>query len=86
MRLTGRIAPANKTAGRHNIGRASATVDEARRIFDAEVIEPALAAAPGIGQLVAICDGFFDHLERRTLPGGCLFAGAALEMARARDR
>jgi AcrR family transcriptional regulator len=57
-----------------------ATVDEARRIFDAEVIEPALAAAPGIGQLVAICDGFFDHLVRRTLPGGCFFAGAALEM------
>src|SRR5207237_8946062 len=57
-----------------------ATVDEARRIFDAEVIEPALAAAPGIGQLVAICDGFFDHLMRRTFPGGCFFAWAALEM------
>ena len=57
-----------------------ATVDEAERIFQAEVIEPALAAPPGLGQLVAICDAFFDHLERRTFPGGCFFAGAVLEM------
>ena len=57
-----------------------ATVDEAERIFQAEVIEPALAAPPGLGQLVAICDAFFDHLERRTFPGGCFFAGAVLKM------
>jgi AcrR family transcriptional regulator len=57
-----------------------ATVDEAARVFDAEVIAPALAAAPGLGQLVTICDAFFDHLERRIFPGGCFFAGAALEM------
>jgi AcrR family transcriptional regulator len=57
-----------------------ATVDEAGRIFQAEVIEPALAAAPGLGQLVAVCDAFFDHLARRTFPGGCFFAGAVLEM------
>jgi AcrR family transcriptional regulator len=57
-----------------------ATVDEAARIFRAEVIEPALAATPGLAQLVAVCDAFFDHLARRTLPGGCFFAGAVLEM------
>jgi AcrR family transcriptional regulator len=57
-----------------------ATVDEARRIFHAEVIEPALAAPAGLGQLVAVCDGFFDYLARRTFPGGCFFAGAVLEM------
>jgi AcrR family transcriptional regulator len=57
-----------------------ATVDEAERIFQAEVIEPALAAAPGLAQLVTLCDAFFDHLMRRTFPGGCFFAGAALEM------
>jgi hypothetical protein len=45
-----------------------------------EAIEPALAAAPGLAQLVAVCDAFFDHLIRRTFPGGCFFAGAALEM------
>ena len=57
-----------------------ATVEEAGRIFRAEVIEPALVAAPGIGQLVTVCDAFFDHLIRRTFPGGCFFAGAVLEM------
>lgn len=57
-----------------------ATVDEAERIFQAEVIEPALAAAPGLAQIVTLCDAFLDHLERRTFPGGCFFAGASLEM------
>jgi len=57
-----------------------ATVDEAGRIFQAEVIQPAVGAAPGLAQLVALCDAFFDHLERRTFPGGCFFAGALLEM------
>ena len=57
-----------------------ATVEEAGTIFQAEVVGPALAAEPGRDQLVAICDAFFDHLARRTFPGGCFFAGAALEM------
>src|SRR5664279_1354934 len=39
-----------------------ATVDEAERIFRAEVIEPALAAAPGLGQLLALCEAYLDHL------------------------
>jgi AcrR family transcriptional regulator len=58
-----------------------ATVEEASRVFTAEVIEPALEAAPGVDQLVAVCDAFFAHLERRRFPGGCFFAGAALEMS-----
>ena len=57
-----------------------ATVEEARRIFQDEVVQPALAAPPGLAQLVALCEAFFDHLQRRTFPGGCFFAGAALEM------
>lgn len=57
-----------------------AVVGEAGDIFRAEVIDPAIAAPAGLGQLVAVCDAFFDHLERRTLPGGCFFAGAVLEM------
>jgi AcrR family transcriptional regulator len=57
-----------------------ATVDEAERIFRAAVIEPASAAPAGLAQLVALCDAFFDYLERRTFPGGCFFAGAVLEM------
>jgi AcrR family transcriptional regulator len=57
-----------------------ATVDEAGQIFSAEVIEPALAAAPGLDQLVALCDAIIDHHARHTFPGGCFFAGAVLEM------
>ena len=57
-----------------------ATIDEAERIFRLEVIDPALAAPDGLGRLVAVCDYFFEHLQRRTFPGGCFFAGAILEM------
>jgi AcrR family transcriptional regulator len=57
-----------------------ATVAEAGRIFQAEVIDPALAAPEGRARLLAVCDAFFEHLRRRTFPGGCFFAGAALEM------
>jgi AcrR family transcriptional regulator len=57
-----------------------ATVQEADRIFQEEVAQPALAAAPGLAQLVAVCEAFFDYLQRHTFPGGCFFAAAALEM------
>lgn len=57
-----------------------ATVDEAERIFDLEVIDPSSSAPEGIGQLMAVCDLFFDHLQRHTFPGGCFFASAVLEM------
>ena len=57
-----------------------ATVEEANRIFTEEVVQPALAAPPGLAQLVAVCEAFFDYLQRRIFPGGCFFAAAALEM------
>jgi AcrR family transcriptional regulator len=57
-----------------------ATVEEAGRIFADEVVQPALAAPAGLAQLEALCEAYFDHLLRRTFPGGCFFAGAALEM------
>ena len=57
-----------------------ATVEEAGQIFAEEVVQPALAAPPGLAQLVAVCEAFFEYLQRRTFPGGCFFAAAALEM------
>jgi hypothetical protein len=57
-----------------------AVVTEAGRIFDEEVVQPALAAPAGLGQLAAVCEAFFGHLERHTCPGGCFMASAALEM------
>ena len=58
-----------------------ATVEEAGQIFAEEVVQPALAAPPGLAQLVAVCEAFFEYLQRRTFPGGCFFAAAALEMS-----
>ena len=55
-----------------------ATVAEAARIFDEEVVQPALAAPAGLGQLTAVCEAFFEHLERHTFP--CFLASAALEV------
>ena len=46
----------------------------------ASVLQQALAAPPGLAQLTAVCEAFFDHLQRRTFPGGCFMASAALEM------
>ncbi len=57
-----------------------ATVDEAERILQAEVVQPALAARPGLAQLAAACEAFFGYVERRTFPGGCFFAATAMEM------
>jgi len=57
-----------------------ATVTEAARVFDEEVVQPALAAPAGLSQLAAVCEAFFAHLERNTFPGGCFMAGAALEV------
>ena len=57
-----------------------ATVEAADLIFQDVVVRPALTAAPGLAQLVAVCEAYFDYLQRGTFPGGCFFAAAALEM------
>src|SRR5580692_586163 len=56
-----------------------ATIEEARHRYVREVIEPALAAAPGIRRLHALCDSFLSYLERGVFPGGCFFASAMAE-------
>ena len=53
---------------------------EAERILAEEVIQPALAARPGLAQLAAACEAFFSYVERRVFPGGCFFAATSLEM------
>jgi AcrR family transcriptional regulator len=57
-----------------------ATVEEAERILNEEVVQPALAAGPGLGQLAAACEAFFSYVQRRVFPGGCFFAATSLEM------
>ena len=57
-----------------------ATIETARDIFAAEVMEPALAAPTGIGRLRALSERFLDHVRRKVFPGGCFFASVAMEM------
>ena len=57
-----------------------ATVAEAERILDDEVVQPALAARPGRAQLAAVCEAYLGYVQRRVFPGGCFFAATALEM------
>ena len=57
-----------------------AVVTEAGRIFDEEVVQPALAAPAGVRQLAAVCEAFFGHLERHSGPDGCFMASAALAL------
>lgn len=67
-----------------------ATIETAVGIFDREVLQPALQAAPGLERLRAISDAFLLHLERKVYPGGCFFAAVASELdtrpGPARDR
>src|SRR5262249_40575898 len=57
-----------------------ATVEEAERILDEEVVQPALAARPGRAQLAAVCEAYLSYVQRRVFPGGCFFAVTALAM------
>lgn len=57
-----------------------ATVAEAERILTEEVVDPALAAPRGLGQLAAACEAFLSYVERRVFPGGCFFAATSMEM------
>lgn len=56
-----------------------ATIEHARQVFKEEVISPAMAR-PEHERLLALCDYYLAHLRERVFPGGCFFAGAALEM------
>src|SRR5262249_50799036 len=51
-----------------------ATVETAREIFDAEIVEPAKAIADPLERLQALCEGFLSPLARRVPPGGSFSA------------
>ena len=67
-----------------------ATIEAAREIYDREILEPARRAAPGVETLLALGEGFIDHLDRRVFAGSCFFASAGEELrnspGRVRDR
>lgn len=57
-----------------------ATIEAARQTFVDEVLVPALRSPKGIERLLAACEAFLSHVERRTFPGGCFFAAAAVDV------
>ena len=57
-----------------------ATIESARQTFVDEVMVPALRAPKGIDRLLALCEAFLSHVERRVFPGGCFFAAAAVDV------
>jgi len=57
-----------------------AAIDEARKVFVREVVEPALSQREGLERLEALCGGFLDYVGRRVFPGGCFFASVAAEV------
>lgn len=57
-----------------------ATIEAARGTFVAQVLRPALRAPRGIERLLAACEAFLAHVERRVFPGGCFFAAAAVDV------
>jgi AcrR family transcriptional regulator len=57
-----------------------ATIEAARQTFVAEVQRPALRAPRGIERLLAVCEAFLSHVERRVFPGGCFFSAAAVDV------
>jgi AcrR family transcriptional regulator len=58
-----------------------ATVERAREIFVAEVIEPALRVPQGVERLRALCDAWLSYVERGVFPGGCFFSTTTPEFA-----
>ena len=57
-----------------------ATIETADAIFQAEVVDPARDAPPGIPRLRALGEAFLAHLEHGVFPGGCFFASVAAEI------
>ena len=57
-----------------------ATIEAARMTFVAEVLRPALTAPKGGQRLLAACERFISHVERRVFPGGCFFSAAAVDV------
>jgi len=67
-----------------------ATLEQAVARFQAEVVAPALGATSPAARLLALVEGWYDFVERRSLPGGCFIHAVSSEYrvrpGRIRDR
>ena len=60
-------------------GLQLATVEAAREIFMAEVVDPIRDMEPGLARLWRLGDGWLSYSKRDVFPGGCFFAAASIE-------
>ena len=58
-----------------------ATIQAARDVFKAEVIDPAVAAPTGLERGRQLAENFLRYVEGGLYPGGCFFSSVAAEMA-----
>jgi AcrR family transcriptional regulator len=56
-----------------------ATVETAKQIFDADVVEPTQTVGDPLEQIRALSDAFLAHVRRRVFPGGCFFISTSAE-------
>ncbi|GHO41997.1 TetR/AcrR family transcriptional regulator [Ktedonospora formicarum] len=57
-----------------------AVVEKAAHIFQHVVVAPALEEAPGLPQLQALSNAWFQYLVTGTFEGGCFFTNVLLEV------
>ncbi len=60
-------------------------IETAVAIYNREIVEPALAARPGIERVLRLCDAFFDFVGSGDFPGGCFFVYTAVDPANRRE-
>ena len=56
-----------------------AAVRAAAAVFAEQVSAPAMATAPGMARVRALCEARISHAERRVFPGGCFFFSVGAE-------
>ena len=56
-----------------------ATLEKAVELFQATVIFPAMNNKSPLAKLLALIKGWFDFVEKRTLPGGCFINAVSSE-------
>lgn len=65
---------------RNKAGLQLATVDAARAVFVAVVVEPAREHPRGLGRLVALMHHVSEHSRTRVFAGGCFFAAVSADV------
>jgi AcrR family transcriptional regulator len=61
-----------------------ATIRAAAAMYSRDVMQQAVRAEPGTGQIIAFCDAFLDYVQHGPFPGGCFFIASFLDPANLR--